>query len=231
MANTAPKSVFQLAGGGHPGTGAIRGMPILDRLVDAGFRIWPFHAPEAGRPLVVEIYPRLLTGELVKKDQTAREQHLRKYEARIPTLLSQLAAGDEDQFDAAISAAVMNRYLNELVGLEAGDEVARLEGRIWWPADPDFVPEDGLPDFLDPRIPGETFGIRYLDPNQVFDAPFHPKQTQVMDWEGVGPDGTVGIETAGVPLHLRVLERRQGRLFTADGDWLELVPASDFDRD
>jgi hypothetical protein len=52
---TAPKSIFQLVGSGQVGPGSIRGMPILHRLREAGFSVWPFD--EARWPLVIELYP------------------------------------------------------------------------------------------------------------------------------------------------------------------------------
>lgn len=65
-----PKSVFQIGGAGAVGTGSLRGMPILKRLRDAGFAVWPFDAPRW--PCVVEIYPRLLTGAVNKGSAGAR---------------------------------------------------------------------------------------------------------------------------------------------------------------
>ena len=50
-----PKSIFQIGGAGAVGTGSIRGMPVLKRLHDSGFSIWPFEVP--AWPLVVEISP------------------------------------------------------------------------------------------------------------------------------------------------------------------------------
>ena len=47
------KSVFQVYGAGAVGTGTIRGLPALARLQDAGATIWPFDAPNAGRPNVM----------------------------------------------------------------------------------------------------------------------------------------------------------------------------------
>jgi hypothetical protein len=83
----AAKSVFQIAGSGQVGPGSIRGMPILRRLRDAGFCIWPFDSAELRRPLVVEIYPRLLTREVVKSNPDARRRHE----------LVELGAGDVDR--------------------------------------------------------------------------------------------------------------------------------------
>lgn len=65
-----PKSVFQIGGAGAVGTGSLRGMPILHRLTTAGFSVWPFDPP--GWPLIIEIYPRLLTGPVNKSNAAAR---------------------------------------------------------------------------------------------------------------------------------------------------------------
>ena len=67
-----PKSTFQIGGAGSVGTGSLRGFAVLARLRAAGFSIWPFDAP-ARPPVAVEIYPRLLTGPVVKSDPTARD--------------------------------------------------------------------------------------------------------------------------------------------------------------
>src|ERR1700722_945061 len=40
------KSPFQIGGAGAVGTGSIRGMPMLARLYQAGFHLWPFQAAE-----------------------------------------------------------------------------------------------------------------------------------------------------------------------------------------
>src|SRR5438093_5008569 len=58
------KSVFQVGGSGAVGTGSLRGFAILARLRREGFRIWPFDDP--GVPMALEIFPRLLTGPVVK---------------------------------------------------------------------------------------------------------------------------------------------------------------------
>ena len=42
----APKSVFQIGGAGSVGTASLRGMPVLQRLREAGFAVWPFDRPE-----------------------------------------------------------------------------------------------------------------------------------------------------------------------------------------
>jgi hypothetical protein len=127
-----PKSVFQVGGAGAVGTGSLRGMPLLHGLHAAGFHIWPFDQP--GWPLVVEIYPRLLTGAVTKSNGERRAAYLA---ARYPTLTAAIttaAAGSEDAFDACISALVMAEYRRQLAALPAvTDPVLRREGLIWHP--------------------------------------------------------------------------------------------------
>jgi hypothetical protein len=131
-AGILPKSIFQISGPGAVGTGSIRGMPLLGRLRAAGAAIWPFDPP--GWPLVVEIYPRLLSGP-VRKSQPA--ERCRLLEQRYPSLdRAHLAAAtqSEDAFDAAISALVMLEHAHDLATLPPeADPIVRLEGRIWHP--------------------------------------------------------------------------------------------------
>ena len=107
-------------------------MRLLHRLHAAGFSIWPFDPP--GWPRVVEIYPRLLTRAVNKSSAAARAAHL---DARHPELgadLRRRAASSEDAFDAAVSALVMARHLDELIVLfPTTDPQDRLEGLIWHP--------------------------------------------------------------------------------------------------
>jgi hypothetical protein len=72
-----PKSVFQLVGAGQVGRGSLYGMQALHRLTGAGFRIWPFDPPAL--PLVVEIFPRVLTGPVRKNSPSERERYLGPY--------------------------------------------------------------------------------------------------------------------------------------------------------
>jgi hypothetical protein len=130
-----PKSVFQIGGPGQVGPASIRGMPILRCLVQHGFHVWPFDTPAKGEPLVVEIYPRLLTGPVVKDDPEARWAALAQHANSIFGSYREVAAKGEDQFDAAVSAVVMDHYLDEIVALPIGDELDRIEGRIWHPGD------------------------------------------------------------------------------------------------
>ena len=74
LSGIAPKSMFQIGGAGSVGTGSIRGMPLLHALHTAGAHVWPFDPP--GWPLVLEIYPRLLTGPVVKSHAPSRQSFL-----------------------------------------------------------------------------------------------------------------------------------------------------------
>jgi hypothetical protein len=123
------KSAFQIGGAGAVGTGSIRGMPVLSKLRDAGFHIWPFDT--ARQPCAIEIYPRLLTGAVTKRNGEARAAYLRDGLAgAMPDPLHQLAVSSEDAFDAAVSALVMSQHIDELAALAEGDDV---EGAIWAP--------------------------------------------------------------------------------------------------
>ena len=130
MRGIRPKSVFQIGGAGAVGTGSIRGMPHLAALRRGGFSVWPFDPPVP--PCVVEIYPRVLTGPVVKRSLDERRQALRAW--RLPPALAASAARSEDAFDAAVSALVMWERRTDLSRLtEAGDPEARLEGEIFFP--------------------------------------------------------------------------------------------------
>jgi hypothetical protein len=125
-------STFRIGGAGAVGTGAIRGMPLLARLAAAGLAIWPFHPPSL--PAIVEIYPRALTGPVVKRDAGARERYLATH---FPDMaLRDRAAASEDAFDAAVSALVMAAHAGQLARLPAvaAGTRAAIEGEIWRPA-------------------------------------------------------------------------------------------------
>jgi len=120
------KSIFQIGGSGAVGTGSLRGFAVLARLRREGFRIWPFD--DGGLPGAVEIFPRLLTGPVVKSRTAERYRYLR--ERALPTL----GGVSEDAFDAEVSALVMDRHRGQLGGLPPEwDPVLRREGRIWTP--------------------------------------------------------------------------------------------------
>jgi hypothetical protein len=127
-----PLSVFQIGGAGAVGVGSIRGMPVLARLRAAGFSIWPFDEP--GRPLVVEIWPRLFLGSLRKSRRDDRAQHLRERYPDLEDPIRAAAEASDDAFDALVSALAMDRHRDHLARLgPTGDPVTRLEGEIWWP--------------------------------------------------------------------------------------------------
>ncbi|HUR27974.1 MAG TPA: hypothetical protein VM509_07300 [Planctomycetota bacterium] len=128
-----PKSIFQVGGAGTVGTGSLRGMPFLAKLQDAGFSIWPFD--RARLPLVVEIYPRYLTGAVDKSSHVARSMYLQARHAREDRVLLERAASSEDAFDAAVSAACMQRFARDFSRIARAPRTARdrREGRIWVP--------------------------------------------------------------------------------------------------
>jgi hypothetical protein len=108
-------------------------MPLLHRLASAGATIWPFES--GGWPLVVEIYPRLLTREVVKSSASAREAYLARAYPDLEPEPRQRAIRSEDAFDAAVAALVMAAWADDLVSLPPEpDPRVRLEGRIWHPA-------------------------------------------------------------------------------------------------
>jgi hypothetical protein len=141
IAGIAPKSVFQIGGAGAVGTASLRGMPGLLRLRAAGFRIWPFDAPELkGAPMVVEIYTRLMTGAVIKSSEVARTAYLAKKRresalyAGISRRVMAKARGSEDAFDALVTAMVMVEHRGEFARLrKTEDEVFRMEGQTWVP--------------------------------------------------------------------------------------------------
>jgi hypothetical protein len=128
------KSVFQIGGAGAVGTSSLRGMEQLARLSgNHGFAIWPFDPP--GWPLAIEIYPRALTGPVIKTRHRERRRYLDELFPEQPERLRERAAGSEDSFDAAVSALVMASHVDELEGLpqRVSDAHERLEGEIWLP--------------------------------------------------------------------------------------------------
>ena len=130
IVGSQPKSVFQIGGGGAVGTGSIRGMPHLLTLHEAGFSVFPFDAPAL--PLILEIYPRILTGPVVKTDRDHRLAYLKDGFPEMTAEQLAAAASGDDALDAAISAVMMARNLEGILGLERSeDPVERMEGRIW----------------------------------------------------------------------------------------------------
>ncbi len=146
MKGIQPKSPFQIGGSGSVGTGTLRAMEWLERLREAGFRVWPFEDAELSaetdaQPLLVEMYTRLLTGPVAKSNETARAAYLRARRLAEPGLYGALpravvagARGSEDGFDALVCCMEMVRWQAEFAGLRAAaDPTLRLEGVTWRP--------------------------------------------------------------------------------------------------
>jgi Protein of unknown function (DUF429) len=144
MRGITAKSPFQIGGSGSVGTGSLRAMPVLERLREAGFRVWPFESARLmgpkPAPLLVEMYTRLLTGPVAKSNPLARRAYLlekRKADAAYAGLgrgVMAKAAGSEDAFDALVCCMEMARWRGEFGGLKATrDAVLRVEGITWRP--------------------------------------------------------------------------------------------------
>ena len=138
-----PKSTFQIGGAGAVGTGSVRGMPHLLTLEEAGCAIWPFAVESATASLatVVEMYPRLLTGPVVKRRREARDLMLAAMAETAAAgasathrRLMDVAATSEDAFDAAMSAIHMHAYVSGSAGpgVPMPGNVT-IEGRVWEP--------------------------------------------------------------------------------------------------
>ncbi len=144
MRGITPKSPFQIGGSGSVGTGSLRAMQMLERLHGAGFRIWPLEASaidaKKPRPLLVEMYTRLMTGAVAKSNAEARKRYLsakRKTDGLYASLgraVLAKAQGSEDAFDALASVIEMARHAEEFGGLRATrDQGLRREGLTWRP--------------------------------------------------------------------------------------------------
>ena len=144
MFGITPKSPFQIGGSGSVGTGSLRAMPWLMKMSEAGFRIWPFEGAaldrDRPRPLLVEMYTRLLTGSVKKSNAAARREYLlnkKKTDAAYAGLSRGVlvkAQGSEDAFDALVCCLEMVRWRAEFAGLRATrDKVLRLESVTWRP--------------------------------------------------------------------------------------------------
>jgi len=137
----APKSVFQIGGAGSVGTASLRGMPVLKRLREAGFSVWPFDRAASKRPMVVEMYTRLNTGAVRKSNAAARAEYLLRKRnedaayAALPSGVMEKARGSEDAFDALVSCMVMTAGRAEFARLRAPkDPGYRVEGWTWAPS-------------------------------------------------------------------------------------------------
>lgn len=144
MKGITPKSPFQIGGSGSVGTGSLRAMPVLLQLREAGFRVWPFEdaalASPRTKPLLVEMYTRLMTGAVAKSNALARKAYLKRRLAEDPVYapvgraVVRKAEGSEDAFDALVSTMEMVRHREEFARLRAtADPDMRLEGITWRP--------------------------------------------------------------------------------------------------
>ena len=144
MKGIGAKSPFQIGGAGSVGTGSLRAMPFLLRLRAAGFKVWPFESSLVGakrpKPLLVEMYTRLMTGAVAKRNADARAAYLKERKKNdaawvgISRGVMAKARGSEDAFDALVSTMEMVRYAQEFAGLRATRDAAlRLEGITWRP--------------------------------------------------------------------------------------------------
>ena len=141
MKGIQPKSPFQIGGSGSVGTGTLRAMPWLMRFWESGFRVWPFESVEVGRPVLLEMYTRLLTGPVAKSNAEARKAYLLERKRVDTELYGGLSAGvvekargSEDGFDALVCCLEMVRWQREFAGLrETRDAELRLEGITWRP--------------------------------------------------------------------------------------------------
>jgi hypothetical protein len=144
MKGITAKSPFQIGGSGSVGTGSLRAMPVLERLREARFRVWPYEAAALGvknpKPLLVEMYTRLLTGPVAKSNELARRAYLREkkttdsaYAGLVRGVLAK-AYASEDAFDALVCCVEMAKWRAEFAGLKATrDAVSRVEGITWRP--------------------------------------------------------------------------------------------------
>jgi hypothetical protein len=129
-----PLSTFQIGGAGAVGTGSVRGMALLGASRRAGIGVWPLDpAPGPAGVLLVEIYPRALTGPVVKSSASARAASVAAHTG-IPVALRADVAAAEDAFDAALAALGMAEHADELRSLPAlTDPTSLLEGAMWLP--------------------------------------------------------------------------------------------------
>jgi hypothetical protein len=99
--------------------------------------------------VVVEIYPRLFTGPVVKSRADARRGHLATYAPEVSGALRDDAIASEDAFDALFAVRAMCRHVDELAALPAIDDpVACLEGRVWQPRPPQIAEPNASPSRL-----------------------------------------------------------------------------------
>jgi len=92
------------------------------------------------KPMVVEIYTRLMTGAVIKSSEVARTAYLAKKRKEnalyvgISRRVLVKARGSEDAFDALVTAMMMVEHRGEFARLRrTEDKVFRMEGQTWVP--------------------------------------------------------------------------------------------------
>jgi len=83
--------------------------------------------------MVIEIYPRILTGPLVKSSCIGRTQIPERLRASLTAEQFEQVCGSEDALDAALSALEMDRNRDSFASLPVPSVGESLEGVIWDP--------------------------------------------------------------------------------------------------
>lgn len=144
MRGITAKSPFQIGGSGSVGTGSVRAMPVLQRLREQGFCVWPFEdaklSAQSPQPLLIEMYARLLTGPVAKSSEDARRAYLSARRKANPLYagLARAVLGkayaSEDAFDALVCCLEMVGWQREFGNLRATtNRTLLLEGVTWRP--------------------------------------------------------------------------------------------------
>jgi hypothetical protein len=134
---TTPHSILQLTGRGNVGSLSLAGLPIVDALRKAGFRIWPFH-PTPAQHVLVEVFPRALLEYLRPPRSRAFDPRMAFLQSRhadqlrIGRSAGQTLADSLRAFDAVFSAWALSEYGNPLPDT-SGNALAQMEGEIWIP--------------------------------------------------------------------------------------------------
>ena len=137
-----PASIFDIGGEGSVGALAIKGMPMLAALRDAGAAIWPIDPPLLDDGLTcVEIFPRAVWTSLYPAEYPRSKKNvmrrwnfiadLRDHRVNITSSRAKEIAADERAFDALLTAWALRRYAGTLRFED--DAVAAIEGKIWFP--------------------------------------------------------------------------------------------------
>ena len=131
-------SAFHRAASGAVGAAAIRGMPCLAHLRDAGFAVWPFDPTPPDTPTAVELWPPLCHARAVEPaDPDSRAAFLASLggpATALPAHARRTAESSDLAFDTLSGAIALWEGRAALAVLPpARDVLDRLEGRIWEP--------------------------------------------------------------------------------------------------